>query len=156
MTLEYAVVGVLLTVGVLSVLLSAAGVVAAKSGWDKLHYTGPATVVAPVAIAAAVLVEDPLSSAGDQGRAGGCRAAAHRAGARARHRARRPDSRVRALRDPVRGAREQGAAIEVLQAVALLAVALCATCVVLARDPLRQAMVASIYGLALGILFFVF
>jgi energy-converting hydrogenase B subunit D len=32
---------------------------------------------------------------------------------------------------------------------------LCATCVVLARDPLRQAMLASIYGLVLGILFFV-
>jgi multisubunit Na+/H+ antiporter MnhG subunit len=63
-TVQYAVVGVLLTVGVLSVLLSAAGVVAAKTGWDKLHYTGPATVVAPVAITAAVLVEEPLSSAG--------------------------------------------------------------------------------------------
>jgi energy-converting hydrogenase B subunit D len=35
-------------------------------------------------------------------------------------------------------------------------VTLCATCVVLARDPLRQAMVTSIYGLVLGILFFVF
>jgi energy-converting hydrogenase B subunit D len=35
-------------------------------------------------------------------------------------------------------------------------VAVCATCVVLARDPLRQAMVTSIYGLVLGILFFVF
>jgi len=35
-------------------------------------------------------------------------------------------------------------------------VALCATAVVLAREPLRQAMVASIYGLVLGILFFVF
>ena len=34
--------------------------------------------------------------------------------------------------------------------------ALCATCVVLARDPLRQAMLTSIYGLVLGILFFVF
>jgi energy-converting hydrogenase B subunit D len=32
----------------------------------------------------------------------------------------------------------------------------CATSVVLARDPLRQAMVASIYGLVLGIVFFVF
>jgi energy-converting hydrogenase B subunit D len=31
---------------------------------------------------------------------------------------------------------------------------LSATCVVLARDPLRQAMLASIYGLVLGILFF--
>lgn len=38
----------------------------------------------------------------------------------------------------------------------LLVVALCATCVVLARDPLRQAMLSSIYGLVLGILFFVF
>jgi multicomponent Na+:H+ antiporter subunit G len=64
MTIQYAAVGVLLTVGVLSVVLSAAGVVAAKSGWDKLHYTSPAAVVAPVAIAAAVLVEEPLSSAG--------------------------------------------------------------------------------------------
>jgi energy-converting hydrogenase B subunit D len=35
-------------------------------------------------------------------------------------------------------------------------VALCATCVVLARDTLRQAMLASIYGLVLGIMFFVF
>ena len=34
--------------------------------------------------------------------------------------------------------------------------AACATCVVLARDPLRQAMVTSIYGLVLGILFFLF
>jgi energy-converting hydrogenase B subunit D len=46
--------------------------------------------------------------------------------------------------------------IEVLQAVALLLVAVCAASVVLARDPLRQAMVASLYGLVLGILFFVF
>ena len=37
-----------------------------------------------------------------------------------------------------------------------MVVAVCATCVVLARDPLRQAMVTSIYGLVLGILFFVF
>jgi energy-converting hydrogenase B subunit D len=35
-------------------------------------------------------------------------------------------------------------------------VAVCSTCVVLARDPLRQAMVTSIYGLVLGILFFLF
>jgi uncharacterized MnhB-related membrane protein len=35
-------------------------------------------------------------------------------------------------------------------------VAVCATAVVLVRDPLRQAMVASIYGLVLGVLFFVF
>jgi uncharacterized MnhB-related membrane protein len=44
----------------------------------------------------------------------------------------------------------------VLEVAVLLLVALTATCVVLSRDPLRQAMVASIYGLLLGILFFVF
>ena len=43
-----------------------------------------------------------------------------------------------------------------LQVVAVLLVAVAATAVVAARDPLRQAMVASVYGLILGILFFVF
>jgi energy-converting hydrogenase B subunit D len=38
----------------------------------------------------------------------------------------------------------------------LLLVAVCGTCVVLARDPLRQAIMASLYGLVLGILFLVF
>ena len=35
-------------------------------------------------------------------------------------------------------------------------VAVTATAVALTRDPLRQAMVASLYGLILGVLFFVF
>ena len=47
-------------------------------------------------------------------------------------------------------------ALEAVQIAALLIVALGAWAVVAARDPLRQAMVASIYGLMLGILFFVF
>ena len=38
----------------------------------------------------------------------------------------------------------------------MVLVAVCGTCVVLARDPLRQAVMASVYGLVLGILFFVF
>jgi multicomponent Na+:H+ antiporter subunit G len=63
-TAGQAAVGVLLVAGFLSVALSSAGLVAAKSGWDKLHYTGPANVVGSVAIAGAVLVEEPLSSAG--------------------------------------------------------------------------------------------
>jgi multisubunit Na+/H+ antiporter MnhG subunit len=58
------VVGLLLTIGVASVLLSCVGLVAAREFWDKLNYTGPATVIGPAAIAAAVLVEEPLSSAG--------------------------------------------------------------------------------------------
>jgi multicomponent Na+:H+ antiporter subunit G len=57
-------VGVLLALGAASVWLSCAGLVAARSSWDKLHFTGPATVVAPVALAGAVLVQEPLSSAG--------------------------------------------------------------------------------------------
>ena len=64
MTVEHVAVAILLTFGLLSVLLSSAGLVAAKTGWDKLNYTSPAAVVGPVVIAAAVLVEDGLSSAG--------------------------------------------------------------------------------------------
>jgi uncharacterized MnhB-related membrane protein len=46
--------------------------------------------------------------------------------------------------------------IEVVQAVALLLVALGAWATVMARDPVRQAVVVSLYGLTLGILFFAF
>ena len=55
---------VLLAIGVGAALLSAAGLVATRSPYDQLHFTGPATTIAPVAVAAAVLVEEPLSSAG--------------------------------------------------------------------------------------------
>lgn len=43
-----------------------------------------------------------------------------------------------------------------VQAAALLLVALGAWATVMAREPVRQAVVVSLYGLALGILFFVF
>ena len=43
-----------------------------------------------------------------------------------------------------------------VQVVALVAVALGGTAVVLARDPARQALVASVYGLALAVLFLAF
>ena len=64
MTVAHLAVGALLVPALLSVVLSSAGLVAARSAWDKLHYTGPANVVAPVLVAGAVLVEEPLSSAG--------------------------------------------------------------------------------------------
>jgi energy-converting hydrogenase B subunit D len=44
----------------------------------------------------------------------------------------------------------------VLQIAALAAVALIGGAVVAARDPLRQTLVLSVYGLALTMLFFVF
>jgi energy-converting hydrogenase B subunit D len=47
-------------------------------------------------------------------------------------------------------------ALGAVQVVALLLVALGALAVVLARDPVRQAVVASLYGLTLGIMFFAF
>jgi monovalent cation/proton antiporter MnhG/PhaG subunit len=57
-------VGVLLALGVASALMSAIGLLASRNAYDQLHFTGPATVISPVAIAAAVLLEEPLSSAG--------------------------------------------------------------------------------------------
>ncbi len=44
----------------------------------------------------------------------------------------------------------------VLQGALLILVAVGGTAVVLVRDPLRQAIVASIFGLLLALLFFVF
>lgn len=57
-------VGVLLALGVGAALMSAVGLLASRSPYDQLHFTGPVTVISPIAIAAAVLVEEPLSSAG--------------------------------------------------------------------------------------------
>jgi monovalent cation/proton antiporter MnhG/PhaG subunit len=57
-------VAVLVAVGVASALMGALGLLATRDPYDQLHFTGPATVIGPVALAAAVLVEEPLSSAG--------------------------------------------------------------------------------------------
>jgi energy-converting hydrogenase B subunit D len=46
--------------------------------------------------------------------------------------------------------------VTAVQAVALVVVALGGTAVVLARDPARQALVASVFGLSLAILFLAF
>ena len=43
-----------------------------------------------------------------------------------------------------------------LQAIALILVALGGTGVVITREPLKQAMVAGIFGILLGVLFFLF
>jgi uncharacterized MnhB-related membrane protein len=46
--------------------------------------------------------------------------------------------------------------IEAVQIAALLVVAAGGTAVVLVRDPLRQAVMLSFYGVVLGVLFFAF
>ena len=46
--------------------------------------------------------------------------------------------------------------MSVLQATALVLVAAGGAAVVLTRDPLRQALIVSIYGLLLAVLFFIF
>jgi energy-converting hydrogenase B subunit D len=46
--------------------------------------------------------------------------------------------------------------VTALQAVALVLVAAAGTAVVLTREPLKQAMVAGLFGLLLAILFFLF
>jgi energy-converting hydrogenase B subunit D len=46
--------------------------------------------------------------------------------------------------------------VTVVQAVLLVAVALGGTGVVLAREPARQALVTSVYGIALAVLFLAF
>ena len=58
------VVAVLLTLGVASVLLSCAGLLVMRTPLDRLHFTAPAGTIGPVLLAGAVLVEEPLSSAG--------------------------------------------------------------------------------------------
>ena len=54
----------LLVFGVGITLLSCVGVLVMRNPYDRLHYTAPAAVLAPVAIAAAVVLEERLSAAG--------------------------------------------------------------------------------------------
>ena len=54
----------LLVLGVGVTLLSCVGVLVMRNPYDRLHYTAPAAVLAPVAIAAAVVLGERLSAAG--------------------------------------------------------------------------------------------
>ncbi len=53
----------LLAVGVLAVLVSVVGVLVMRDPYDRLHYTGPANTVAPIAIAAAAALSEGLTAA---------------------------------------------------------------------------------------------
>jgi monovalent cation/proton antiporter MnhG/PhaG subunit len=61
------VVAILLALGVAATLLSCAGVLLMRDALDRLHFTAPAATVSPVMFAAAVIVEEPLSSAAVKG-----------------------------------------------------------------------------------------
>jgi len=57
-------VALLLGFGVAVELACCIGVLVMDDAFDKLHYLGPATIVGPVAVAAAVVVRESLSQAG--------------------------------------------------------------------------------------------
>ena len=58
------VVAALIGFGVAVELACCIGVLVMDDAYDKLHYLGPAAIVGPVAIAAAVVVREALSQAG--------------------------------------------------------------------------------------------
>ncbi len=55
---------VLLAIGCAAVLLTAVGVLVSRNVYQRLHYLAPAATVGVVAIAAAVVLREPLGQAG--------------------------------------------------------------------------------------------
>jgi monovalent cation/proton antiporter MnhG/PhaG subunit len=65
MTLGDVVVAVLLAIGVAAQLTGVVGVVVARNVYDRLHFTGPASIFGPLALAAAIVLDEgPISQAG--------------------------------------------------------------------------------------------
>lgn len=64
MTWQSICADVLLALGVGIELLCCLGLLVARDVYDRLHFMGPATSVGPVLIAAAVVLEEALSTAG--------------------------------------------------------------------------------------------
>jgi multicomponent Na+:H+ antiporter subunit G len=59
------VVAALLAIGVAAQLTGVVGVLAAGNVYDRLHFTGPASIFGPLALAAAIVLDEgPLSQAG--------------------------------------------------------------------------------------------
>ena len=55
-------IDVLVVFATLVVVLSVAGLFAMRDAVDKLHYVGPVTTLAPIAIALAIVIEDGFTS----------------------------------------------------------------------------------------------
>jgi len=64
MDLTTLAVGVLVALGVAVELACCLGVVAMRDVYDKLHFTGPATILGPLALAGAIVVQEGLNQAG--------------------------------------------------------------------------------------------
>jgi monovalent cation/proton antiporter MnhG/PhaG subunit len=64
MSVASIVVAVLLGAGVAIELACCVGVLVMEDAYDKLHYLGPAAIVGPLVIAAAVVVRESFSQAG--------------------------------------------------------------------------------------------
>jgi monovalent cation/proton antiporter MnhG/PhaG subunit len=60
-----AVVWALLAVGVVAQLLAVLGLLVAAGVYDRLHYIGPGSIIGPVALAFAIILDEgPFSQAG--------------------------------------------------------------------------------------------
>ena len=64
MSFSSAVVVVLLVVGVAIELACCVGVLMMRDAHDKLHYIGPASILGPIAIVAAIVMRESFSQAG--------------------------------------------------------------------------------------------
>jgi len=64
MDLTTLAVGVLVGFGVAVELACCLGVVVMRDVYDKLHFTGPATILGPLALAGAIVVQEGVNQAG--------------------------------------------------------------------------------------------
>jgi multicomponent Na+:H+ antiporter subunit G len=64
--MKEAAVAILLVAGVVVEIMSCIGVLVVKDVFDRLHYLGPACTLGPVFIAAAVVISEGFSPAGNK------------------------------------------------------------------------------------------
>ena len=154
MSAGHVIATVLLVFGVALEVFAVLGVVAMRDVFDRLHYVGLAGFGA-LLVGVSILVRESFSLIGDKALATGVLLALFgpvlvHATARSFRTRERGDWRDGDRAGP------GGRAVTGVQLAALILVALAGTAVVLTPEPLRQALVLGIYGLALTLLFFSF
>jgi energy-converting hydrogenase B subunit D len=142
---RHAIPTVLLFAGVALEVIAVVGVSVMRDVLDRLHYVGLAGFGA-LLVGISILCASSFSLIGDKALLAGVLLVT--TGPVMVH------TTARSLRDrcPPRGGRH----VTALQAVALFVVVVAGTAIVFVPDPLRQALVLSMFGLALTLLFFVF